>query len=76
LCVCGTGYQRNDAYTQYLQWGAPDQLTRQQENELASLAGDKPLLEETVTISADGKFSRKFDLRENDVYFITLSKKK
>jgi xylan 1,4-beta-xylosidase len=76
LRVCGTGYQRNDAYTQYLKWGAPDQLTRLQENELAGLAADKPLLEETVTVSADGKFSRKFDLRENDVDFVTLTLKK
>jgi xylan 1,4-beta-xylosidase len=76
LRVRGTGYQRNDAYTQYLRWGAPDQLTRQQENELASVADDKPLLEETVTISADGKFSHGFDLRENDVYFVTLTQKK
>jgi xylan 1,4-beta-xylosidase len=73
LRVRGTGYQRNDACTQYLEWGAPDQLTRQQENALAALAADAPLLRETVTVAGDGKFSRNFDLRENDVYFVTLT---
>ncbi len=72
LVVRGTGYQRNDACTQYLEWGAPDQLTRRQQNELANLAADAPLLQETVTVSQDGNFSRTFDLRENDVYFVTL----
>jgi xylan 1,4-beta-xylosidase len=76
LQLHGTGYKRNDAYTQYLDWGAPDQLTRQQENELTALAADAPLLQETVVVAADGKFSRNFDLRKNDVYFITLAAKK
>jgi len=69
----GTGFQRNDPYTQYLAWGAPDQLTREQEAGLTRLTTDAPLFRETVTVAGDGKFSRAFDLRENDVYFVTLT---
>lgn len=75
LLVRGTGYKRNDAYTQYLEWDAPDQLTRTQESELAVQAEDAPLLQKTVTVSSDGNFSGSFDLRENDVYFVTLTRK-
>lgn len=75
LLVRGTGYKRNDAYTQYLEWDAPDQLTRAQESELAVQADDAPLLQKTVAISSDGNFSSNFDLRENDVCFVTLTPK-
>jgi xylan 1,4-beta-xylosidase len=74
LTVRGTGYKRNDAYTQYLEWGAPDQLTRRQQDALKDLAADAPLLQEAVTVAADGNFSKRFDLRQNDVYFAVLTR--
>ncbi|MET0264184.1 MAG: glycoside hydrolase [Duganella sp.] len=72
LSVSQVGYQRNDAYTRYIGMGSPAQLTRDQVSELKSIANGKPSQQKTVRVGADGRFSIKLPLRENDVYLLNL----
>lgn len=68
------GYKSNDAYGTYLEMGKPSQLTKAQVNEIKTKNDGKPFMTDTVTINADGKFSKEIDLRENDVIFVNLVK--
>lgn len=68
------GYKANDAYATYSEMGKPSQLTRQQLAEIKSKNDGKPFINETVTIKADGKFTKEIDLRENDVILVNLVK--
>lgn len=66
------GYRLNDAYDTYLDLGSPAQLTRAQVAEIKSNNSGAPSEVRTVKIGRDGKFSRQFVLRENDVVLLTL----
>ena len=66
------GYRVNDAYDTYRDLGSPAQLTKAQVAEIKAKNSGAPLEIKTVKIGRDGKFERQFDLRENDVVFVTL----
>jgi xylan 1,4-beta-xylosidase len=66
-----TGYKVNDAYTAYLEMGAPAQLTRAQVDQLNSAASGAPIRTETFK-HAGGPFVRDLPLRQNDVLLILL----
>jgi len=68
------GYKANDAYATYLDMGKPSQLTRQQLAEIKSKNDGKPFITDTITIKADGTFSKEINLRENDVILLNLVK--
>jgi xylan 1,4-beta-xylosidase len=68
-----TGYQVNDAYTKYIQMGSPSQITKAQEKILKDASDNKPVEEFNVTVK-DGKFAKTLRIRENDVFFITMTK--
>jgi xylan 1,4-beta-xylosidase len=70
------GYRVNDAYATYRDLGAPAQLTKAQVAEIKSKNSGAPLETRAVKIGRDGKFEQQFDLRENDVVFITLKPEK
>jgi xylan 1,4-beta-xylosidase len=67
------GYWLNDAYDAYLDLGSPAQLTRAQVAGIESNSSGAPSEVSTVKIGHDGKFSRQFVLRENDVVMLTLT---
>ncbi|MGO4880037.1 MAG: GH39 family glycosyl hydrolase [Bryobacteraceae bacterium] len=73
LQVYQTGYRVNDAYTTYLDIGAPDQLTRAQADALHSSASGAPI-EQRVVKYSDGSFIKDIPLRENDVVLVVLRK--
>jgi xylan 1,4-beta-xylosidase len=73
LAVYRIGYQQNDAYTAYLHLGAPAQLTRQQVADLQAAASGIPSESRTVQV-ARGTFHQTFPMRQNDVYFVTLTR--
>lgn len=75
MAVYKIGYRSNDAYTTYLDLGSPSQLTKQQVAEIKQRNNGSPLSTETITISTTG-FEKELPLRENDVYFIEISKVK
>jgi xylan 1,4-beta-xylosidase len=68
-----TGYHVNDAYGTYLALGSPSQLTPAQVNAIKQANDGSPSTKELVKIAA-GRFEREFDLRENDVLLLTLTK--
>jgi xylan 1,4-beta-xylosidase len=74
LTLWQVGFEKNDAYSAYLNMGAPAQLTREQENTLRDAASGKPEFERDIKIGADGNFSETLALRENDVLLLTLAR--
>jgi xylan 1,4-beta-xylosidase len=68
-----TGYRVNDAYTAYLDLGAPDQLTREQAQMLRQTASGAPA-KQLLVKHPGGAFVEDFPLRENDVFLVTLQK--
>jgi len=75
LEVYKVGYKVNDAYTTYLSLGKPNQLTKRQVEIIKKQNDGSPVSKENITISASGKFSKEFTIRENDVLFINLVKR-
>ncbi|PQJ76598.1 GH39 family glycosyl hydrolase [Polaribacter glomeratus] len=71
--VYQTGYLVNDAYTKYIQMGSPSQITKAQEKQLKEASENNPVEELTVTIK-DGKFAKTLKIKENDVFFMTMTK--
>ena len=73
LTTYKVGYRTNDAYTAFLDFGAPAQLTRQQVAKIKSEDTGAPLNVRAATVGANGKFVEQFTLRENDVVLFTLT---
>jgi xylan 1,4-beta-xylosidase len=69
-----TGFHANDAYTAYLEQGAPSQLTRAQVAGLKKVSNDKPISTEVISIGANGTFNRTYQLFQNDVYLLKISR--
>jgi xylan 1,4-beta-xylosidase len=69
-----TGYRTNDAYTTYRDMGSPDQLTRPQVAQIKQKNDDKPVSSKTITVGAGRSYTESLPLRENDVYFLSLSR--
>jgi xylan 1,4-beta-xylosidase len=67
-----TGYQANDAYTAYLEMGAPKQLDDAQLARLQSLTLDRPESMRTVTIGKNGLLDFTVPMRSNDIALLTL----
>jgi xylan 1,4-beta-xylosidase len=74
LTVHRTGYQANDAYSQYIAWGLPKDLTPSQIAELQKLSSDASETDVTVQVGADGIFRREFPLRTNDVVAVRIDR--
>jgi len=72
LVATRAGYRSGDAYTAYLDIGAPAELTRAQVTDVKKAAEVAPFLDETVTVAKDGAFARNFAMRQNDVILVTL----
>ena len=73
LQVYRTGYRMNDAYTMYLDMGAPGQLTRAQAGALREGASGAPV-EQEVVAHGGGGFVKDLALRENDVVLVMLQR--
>ena len=71
--VLQTGYRVNDAYTRYLDLGAPSQLSRQQVDAIQQGSTGAPVHEEVLN-HAGGTFAKEFPLRENDVVLIVFKR--
>jgi len=73
LTIFRTGYGANDAYSQYIRWGLPTDLTRRRIALLQQLTRDTPETSITIHIGAKGEFDRQIPMRTNDVVLIKLS---
>jgi xylan 1,4-beta-xylosidase len=67
-----TGHKTNDAYTAYLEMGAPKDLSAEQLAKLQSLTQDRPETEELVKVGKDGKLKWTLPMRSNDIVLVTL----
>ncbi len=76
LNVYQIGYQVNDVYTDFLKLGSPQHLKREQVKDLAEKNNGKPLESSQVKINTKQPFTKEINLRENDVFLITLEKTK
>jgi xylan 1,4-beta-xylosidase len=72
LEVYKVGYRSNDAYTTYLDMGKPQQLTKQQVEQIKKQNDGSPMLKEVITVKDGVGFSKDLDIRENDVLFLNL----
>ena len=68
------GYRNNDAYTAYLDIGAPDQLTREQVALLKSKSTGEPCLQDRVVVGSIGVLKATFPMQQNDVLLAIYEK--
>ncbi len=66
------GYRANDVQSAWRDLGSPAQLTRADVEKLRQAASGAPVVDETVKVGADRRFSRTFEMRENDVWLVDL----
>jgi len=76
LQVYKTGYHVNDAYGTYFDLKSPDQLTRQQVDLIKNKNSGKAIATDFAIVSNKGELFKRFPMRENDVYFVTIEKVK
>ncbi len=69
------GFEKNDAYTEYLKMGAPSQLSRAQVRELRAVASGAPESRDYIAVGADGIFETTITLRTNEVWLVRLNPK-
>jgi xylan 1,4-beta-xylosidase len=74
LDVYKVGYHSNDAYSTYFSIEKPQQLTKQQVEQIKKQNDGSPLLKEIISFKDEGSFSKELDIRENDVYFLNIVK--
>ena len=72
LQVRRTGFRANDAYTAYIEMGAPNALTPAQVDQLHTLTKDAPETDRVVTVGKNGAFNAAVPMRSNDIVLVTL----
>jgi len=72
LEVYKVGYRDNDAYSTYLSIGKPQQLSKQQVEQIKRQNDGSPISKEIITIKEGLPFLKEIDLHENDVFFFQL----
>ena len=74
-CVC-IFFSVLIAYSTYhfFNLGRPNQLAKQQVEQIKLINNGAPVSAEIIKIEADRLFSKELDLRENDVFFMDLIK--
>ncbi len=74
LQVYKVGYRCNDAYTSYYDLGRPNQLTKEQVEQIKKINSSAPFSAEIIKVKAGSVFLKELDIRENDVFFLNLIK--
>jgi xylan 1,4-beta-xylosidase len=73
LKIFRTGFEANDAYSHYIEWGSPKDLSAPQIAALQKLSDDTPETDIDVSIGSDGVFRRTIAQRTNDVILVKLT---
>jgi xylan 1,4-beta-xylosidase len=76
LKVHRTGFRANDAYSAYIDMGAPRELTLAQLNQLNVLTRDLPEIDRVVRVGKKGSYAFSLPMRSNDVVLVILEKVK
>ena len=74
LSVHRTGFRANDAYSAYIDMGAPKDLGPGQLDQLRKLTRDLPEADRIVPVGESGSYDFSVPMRSNDVVLITLEK--
>jgi xylan 1,4-beta-xylosidase len=74
MAVYRVGYRANDAYAAYMDLGSPAQLSKPQVAYIKSMSDGRPEKSSILTVGTDGGVRQTFELRDNDVCFVTLTK--
>jgi xylan 1,4-beta-xylosidase len=74
LEIYKVGYKSNDAYATYLAMGRPNQLKKQQVEQIKEQNSGAPFSVEKINIKGNKVFEKLIDIRENDVYLLKLIK--
>jgi xylan 1,4-beta-xylosidase len=74
LRVRRTGYRANDAYSAYLEMGAPKSLSEAQLQELHALTRDAAETDRVVRIDSEGTLKFELTMRSNDIVLVTLER--
>jgi xylan 1,4-beta-xylosidase len=74
LTLYRTGFKANDAYSQYIEWGLPKDLSPAQVAQLQQLSADAPELDTRIEVGADSTFRREIPMRTNDVVLVKLER--
>lgn len=74
LKVLRTGYDANDAYSEYLRMGAPETLAPPQIAHLNYLTRDQPERDLTMKTGEDGTVEIRVPMRSNDVVLVKLQR--
>jgi xylan 1,4-beta-xylosidase len=72
LQIRRTGYRANDAYTAYLEMGAPKDLSTAQLEKLNALTRDVPATNRVVRVKSDGALALNVPMQTNDIALVTL----
>lgn len=74
LQVHRSGFRANDAYSAYIDMGAPQTLTPAQVEQLHALTKDAPETDRVVTIGKSGAIALTVPMRSNDIALVTLTR--
>ena len=74
MALYRVGYRANDAYAAYMDLGSPIQLSKPQAAYIKSMSEGGPERLSIVNVADDGAVRQTFELRDNDVCFVTLTK--
>jgi xylan 1,4-beta-xylosidase len=69
-----TGFRANDAYSAYIDMGAPKDLTPAQLEQLRLLTRDLPEIDRVVRVAEGGSQTFSIPMRSNDVVLVTLER--
>lgn len=69
------GYRMNDAYTTYYDMGRPKQLTKEQVRKIKELNDGSALFSKKIRIEQGMPYVEELKISENDIFFISLTKK-
>jgi xylan 1,4-beta-xylosidase len=72
LQVRRTGYRANDAYSAYLEMGAPASLSETQVQQMHALTRDAAESERVISVRSSGRFSVDVPMHSNDIVLVTL----
>jgi xylan 1,4-beta-xylosidase len=73
LQVYRTGYKVNDAYSAYIDMGAPKTLGAAQMQQLQTITRDQPETERPVSVGANGAASLTLTMHSNDIILVKLT---
>jgi xylan 1,4-beta-xylosidase len=74
LEIYKVGYRSNDAYSAYLTMGKPSQLSKEQVDQIKRQNDGSSFAKEIVTVKSGKPFTYSLEIRENDVFLLTLVK--